>query len=84
MLNNCPTATKGVYVVSNLWLLSVCLIMVYFCFQFFLRGSAHIVGKLVMHPWVPFRGGALVTFLVHPSVHRAHRLKSTALRSLKR
>ena len=36
-----------------------------------------ILGKLVMHPCVPFCCGAPLTFLVHPSVHRAHRLKST-------
>ena len=30
-----------------------------------------------MHPCVPFRSGVPLTFLVHPSLHRAHRLKST-------
>ena len=77
MLNNFPTGTKCVYLVSNLWLLSVCLIMVHFYSQIFKKGSAYILGKLVMHPCVPFCSGAPLTFLVHPSVHRAHRLKST-------
>ena len=66
MLSTCPTATKSVYVVLNLWLLSVCLIMVHFYLQFFLKGSAYIVGKLVMHPCVPFRGGAPPTFFGAP------------------
>ena len=50
-----------------------------FLFTIFLKGSTYIVGKLVMHPCVPFRSGASPTFLVHPSMHRTHRLKSTAL-----
>ena len=58
MLRNCPGATKCVYLVSNLWLWSVCLIMVHFLLQFFLKGSAYIVGKLVVHPCVPFCSGA--------------------------
>ena len=37
MLNNNPTATKCVSLVSNLWLLSVCLIMVFFLFTTFLK-----------------------------------------------
>ena len=74
MLNNCSTATKCVHLVSNLWLLSVCLIMIHF-----LKSSVHIVGKLLMHPCVSFCSGALLAFLVHPRVHRAHRLKSTDL-----
>ena len=47
---------------------------------YFLKGSAHIVGKLVMHPCVPFCSSAMFAFLLHPSVHRAHWLKSTSLR----
>ena len=61
MLNNCPTATKCVYLVSNLWLRSVCLIIVIFIYNF-LTGSAYIVGKLVTHPCVPFCSGAPLTF----------------------
>ena len=75
MLSNCPAATKCVYSVSNLWLLSVCLIMVHF----FFNGSARVVDKLVMHPCVPFVMVHPQRFLEHPSVHRAHRLKSTAV-----
>ena len=33
-----------------------------------------------MHPCVPFCSDAPIEFLVHPSVHRVHRLKSTALK----
>ena len=50
-------------------------------FTVFLKGSAHIVGKLVTHPRVLFCSGTALTFLVHPSVHHAHQLKSTALYS---
>ena len=32
----------------------------------FLTGSAYIVGKLAMHPCVPFRNGALLTFFGEP------------------
>ena len=64
MLINCPTAAKCVYLVSNLWLLSVYLIIVNFYLQFFLTGSAYIVGKIVMNPGVrvPFRSDAPLTF----------------------
>ena len=65
MLNNCPTAEKCVYLVSNLWLLSVCLIIIHFYLQF-LTGSAYIFGKLVMHPCVLFRSGASLTFFGAP------------------
>ena len=58
--------------VSNLWLLSVCLIMVHF-----LKGL-HIAGKLLMHPCAPSGSGEPLAFLVHPRVYRAHRL-STAV-----
>ena len=61
MLNNCSTATKCVYLVSNLWLLSVRLSTVHF-----LKGSAHIVGKLLMHPCVPFCSGAPLAFFGAP------------------
>ena len=44
-----------------------------FLFTILLKGSAHIVSKLVMHPCVPFCSGAPLTFF------GAHRLKSTAL-----
>ena len=37
-----------------------------FLFTIFLKGSAYIVGKLVMHPCVPFRGGAPPTFFGAP------------------
>ena len=53
--------------------------MVHFYSQFFEKGSSYILGKRVMHPCVPFCSGAPLIFLVHPSVHRAHRLKSTGL-----
>ena len=32
----------------------------------FLTGSAYIVGKLAMHPCVPFRSGAPLTFFGEP------------------
>ena len=35
-------------------------------FTIFLTGSAYIVGKLVMHPCVPFRSGAPLTFFGAP------------------
>ena len=50
-----------------------------FLFTIFLKGYAYVVGKLVMHPCITFRSCAPLAFLVHPSVHRVHRLKSTAL-----
>ena len=50
-----------------------------FLFTIFLKGSAYIVGKLVMHLCATFYSGAPLPFLVHSSVHRTHRLKSTAL-----
>ena len=50
-----------------------------FLFTIFFEGSASIVDKLVMHPCLPFSNGALLTFLVNPSVYRAHRLKSTGV-----
>ena len=37
-----------------------------FLFTIFLKGSAHIVGKLVMHPCVHFRSGAPLTFFGVP------------------
>ena len=43
----------------------------------FLKGSAHIVGKLEMHPCVPFCSGAPLAFLVHPSVHFSTSQKAT-------
>ena len=46
-----------------------------FLFTILLKGSAHIVGKLMMHPCVPFRSGAPIPFFGH----RAHWLKSTEL-----
>ena len=49
-----------------------------FLFTFF-KGSAYIVGKLMMGLCKPFCSGAPLAFFVHPSVHRAHRLKSTDL-----
>ena len=48
-------------------------------FTIFFKSFAYIVGKLVMHPCVPFRSDAHLTFLVHLSVHHVHRLKSTGL-----
>ena len=39
---------------------------IHFYLQFFLKGSAHLVGKLVMHPCVPFRSGAPITFFGAP------------------
>ena len=78
MLNSCPTVTKCVYLHSFKLMATVGLSN-HSSFFNFLPGSAYIVGKLVMHPCVPFRSGAPLTFLVHPRVHRAHRLKSTAL-----
>ena len=65
MLDNCPTAAKCVYLVSNLWLLSVCLIMVYFYLHFF-KSSAYIVDKLVTHPCVPLCSGAPLAFCGAP------------------
>ena len=53
--------------------------MVHYYLQLFLKGSAYILVKLVIHSCVPFQSGAPLTFFVHPSVHRAHRLKSTEL-----
>ena len=52
-----------------------------FLFTILFKSGAYwpIVGKLEMHPCVPFCSGAPQYFLVHPSVHRAHRLKSTEL-----
>ena len=50
-----------------------------FLFSIFLTCFAYIAGKLVMHPCVPFHSGAPLTFLVHPRVHRAHRLKSIGI-----
>ena len=35
-------------------------------FTIFLKGSAYIVGKLVVHPCVPFRSGAPLTFFGAP------------------
>ena len=46
-----------------------------FLFTIFLKGSAYILGKLVIHPCAPFRSGAPLAFFGH----RAHRLKSTVL-----
>ena len=40
--------------------------MVHIYLQFFLKGSACIVGELVMHPCVPFCSGAPPTFFVAP------------------
>ena len=65
MLSNCPTVTKCLYLVSNAWLPSVCPIMVHFYLQF-LKSSAYIVGKLVMHLCAPFRNGAPLAFFAAP------------------
>ena len=50
-----------------------------FSFMIFLKGSTYIASKFVVHPCVLFRNGAPLTFLVHPSVYRAHRLKSNVV-----
>ena len=62
---------KCVYLVSTLWLLSPVGLSNHgsFSFTIFFKGSAYIVGGLVMHPCISFRSGALLTFLVHPWVH---------------
>ena len=49
--------------------------MVHFYLQSFLKSVLH--SRQVCD--APFHSGAPIAFLVHPSVHRAHWLKSTAL-----
>ena len=58
MLNYSPTATKCVYLVSNLCSLSICLIIVRFYLNFFKR-FCECIRQACDVPLCPFCSGAL-------------------------